>query len=116
MLNEASERFSEKAPGQRSSLLGYLLVISAILIEVFQGIPKIGFKFNDTMSVAMLVIGGILVVFGGAFETYFNIKIANAQEARAIALENAAKDTLEQAKQVRSDGQGFLKKLVGKSF
>ena len=114
LLNEASERFSEKAPGQRSSILGYLLVISALFAEAFQGVAALGFEFRETMSVGMLIIGSILVLIGGGYDTYFNIRIADAQEKRASALEDAAKDTMKQAQQARTEGLSFLKKLVGK--
>ena len=106
MLNEASQQFAEKAPGKRASWLGFLLVISAISVEILSALRQ-GFEFSDTTSAGMLAIGGLLVIAGGAFDTYFTVKTAQAFEARAEALERAAEEA-------RAEQVGLLGRLVGK--
>jgi len=113
MLNDASQRFAEKAPGQRASWLGFILVISAISLEIVSGLRQ-GFEFSDTTSAGMLVIGGLLVVAGGAFDTYFTVKTAQAYEPQAASLERAAEEVLEEAKPARAKGLGLLGWLGGK--
>ena len=110
-LNEVSERFAEKAPGQRASWLGFLLIVSAVALEIFSGNNTL--EFSEITSMGMLLVGGILVVAGGAFDTYFTIKTAQAYEARATALERAAEEIVAEANKNRSDAIGMLKRLVG---
>jgi len=112
-INQASERFSEKAPGKRASWLGFLLIVSGVSVEVFQAFNKLGFDFSDAMALGMLTIGGVMVLFGVAFDTYFTIKIAAIEQARAESLEKAAAEVMEQAKAAREQQSSVLKKLIG---
>ncbi|WP_334020528.1 hypothetical protein [Alteromonas sp. S015] len=114
-LHLESEKFAEKAPGQRSSQLGFLLVIAAFLLEIIQGLPTIGFEFSDTMSISMLFSGAFLVVLGGAFETFFTLKLAQMQEARAKILEQAAQTAMSQAEEVRKTSESLFSKLTGRA-
>jgi hypothetical protein len=89
-LSAASEKFAEKSPGKRSSWLGYLLLIIAILAEVTEGFTFGGFKFSDTMSTNMMYIGGFLVAIGAALDVYFSLKTIEVETVRASKLEEQA--------------------------
>jgi len=111
-VTNASEQFSAKAPIERASWMGFMLIFVAVSAKITQAFLKEKFDFSDGTSARMLIIGAVLVIAGAAFEVYFGLKTMQSLEARASALESQAKEAMKEAESVRKERMGILQRLA----
>jgi hypothetical protein len=114
-IGKWAERFSQKQPGRQASLVGIVMAISSVLLEVLNALPLFSFKFDfvDQMSITLLIVGSILILAGGLFNTYFALRASAALEEKLNQLQNEKKDLSKQIQEASKDNQNILKKLSG---
>lgn len=110
-INQASERFASRPPAQRASWLGFLLLFLAIVAKFAEAVMralKQTFEFSDGTAAIMLIVGGILVIAAGAFETYYTVRAAQSLARKASELES-------QAAEARKEERSLISRLIGSS-
>jgi hypothetical protein len=114
-LDKAADKFSAKPPGSQLSYCGFFLIIVPFFYNSFAVMA--GFRsalsdkvspnlFSDQLIIAMMTLGVTCLVFGGAFNTYFTLKVTEK-------LDKEAADLRQQATALQTESQSLWKNLIG---